>query len=374
MPERIALNPRALVQCRPPVGTRWACRCGILALAVVCGSVASAASGGDLQEAALETIAPAVHARLLGQERAQSLLFQALAKGQRRTDERDVLERMTRGLSASAPSAEPAPGVFTEFDALGPPGAALIRRAFAFQREVIAIYASRSAATRRDALDAAVRRYQNGPGVAVADAAKDMSILYDHPFTSFVPPVYPEAEPHRELPYPTLTRSMWAARWYGLAVIAPFEDFPAGPERDRALATVDARLRAKLSFGALPEAPPTELPLTPAIAPGLVALHEGAASIIDNLHMMLDVLADVLAHPAVRNRRAAVETVIAQFSDREYRCVQADEWIVVALRHSIFAQGGPALAPMTARERNSFSGVHGQHYGPRRLPPPCEPR
>jgi hypothetical protein len=53
--------------------------------------------------------------------------------------------------------------------------------------------------------------------------------------------------------------------------------------------------------------------------------------------------------------------------------VQEQEWIVVALRHSIFAQGGPALGTMTTYERNAFSGNHGQHYGPRRAPPACDP-
>lgn len=325
-------------------------------------------------ELSLETIAPAVHARLVGQERAQGLLFQTLMTRRGRIAEREVRQRLTRQLSASAISPAPDADADRGFDSLGPRAAELIRRAFAFQRDVIAIYASLSPADRKAALDAAVQRHQRGPGLAVADAAKDMSILYDHPYTSFVPPVPPEAEPHRELAYPSLTEAMWAARWYGLAVLTPLEDFLAGPERDRALETVEGRLRAKLSLGGLPEAPPTELPLAPAIAPGLVALHDRAASIIDNLHMMLDVIADVLVHPAVPDRRAAVATVIEQFSTRQYRCVQVDEWIVVGLRHSIFAQGGPALAVMTARERNAFSGVHGQHYGPRRLPPPCDPR
>jgi hypothetical protein len=270
-----------------------------------------------------------------------------------------------------APAAAPVAGGVEGGDALGLEAARLIRRAFAFEREVIAIHASHPAGARRAALDAAVARYQQGP--AVADAAKDMAILYDHPYTSFVPPVPPEAEPHRELRYPALTGAVWAARWYGLAVLTPLEDFPAGEERDRALAIVDDRLRAKLSRGVPPAALPTELPLAPAIAPGLVATHDRTAAIIDNLHMMLDVLADVLVHPGVKNRRAAVQTVVEQFSTRDHRCVQVDEWIVVALRHSIFAQGGPALAAMSARERNAFSGVHGQHYGPRRLPPPCDP-
>lgn len=319
----------------------------------------------------LRTLAPAVYARLMAQERAQDLLFQALAARQGNVAERAVRQRMTRLLGDAAPGARSEANTDPGFDTLGPNAARLIRRTFAFEREVVAILASRPPVERRAALDAAIRRYQAEPGVG--DAAKDMAILYDHPYTSFVPPVPPDREPHRELRYPMLTGTLWAARWYGLAVLTPFEDFPAGPERDQALAIVEGRLRAKLSLAQPPEALPTELPLAPAIAPGLVATHEGAASIIDNLHIMLDVLADVLVHPKVTSRRAAVQAVVEQFSTRQYRCVQVDEWIVVALRHSIFAQGGPALAAMTARERNAFSGVHGQHYGPRRLPPPCDP-
>jgi hypothetical protein len=330
---------------------------------------APAAVDVDADES-LRTLAPAVYARLVGQERAQGLFFATLA-ARSRVPERVVWPRLTDLLlnvtRTSGPVADGGQGL----DALGPEAARLIRRAFAFEREVIAIHAVHPAGTRRAALDVAIARYQQGP--AVADAAKDMAILYDHPYTSFVPPVPPEAEPRRVLRYPALTGALWAARWYGLAVLTQFEDVPAGAERDRFLAIVDERLRAKLSRGAPPAALPTELPLAPAIAPGLVATHDRAAAIVDNLHMMLDVLADVLVHPAVRNRRAAVQKVVDEFSTRHYRCVQVDEWIVVALRHSIFAQGGPALATMSARERNAFAGVHGQHYGPRRLPPPCDP-
>jgi hypothetical protein len=188
-----------------------------------------------------------------------------------------------------------------------------------------------------------------------------------------VPPTPPETQPRRALPYPTLTGVLWAARWYELAVLEPLEPFDNTVERNRNLATVAERLRGKLSFGTPPNAFPEELPLAPAIAPGLVLLHDRSASIIDNLNMMLDVLTDVLVHPKVANRRVAVDEVIAQFTDRQYRCVQIDEWIILALRHSIFAQGGPALSTMNTYERNGFSGAHGQHYGPRRPPPSCDP-
>jgi hypothetical protein len=354
-------------------------RCAIFGVALIgwttASSVRTAAQPGSSREGqglSLEAIAPALYARLIGVERAQGVLFGALSNRTGKLDEADVLQRMIRRVSETA-----AAGIDSEaergFEAIGKRGAALIRGGFAFDREVIAIYASRSPDERKSALDAAVRKYRSGAGLVLPDAAKDMSILYDHAYSSFVPPTPPELEPRRELPYPKLTGFMWAARWYELAVVEPLDAFGDPAERDRGLATVAERFRAKLSFGTPPNAFPTELPLAPAIAPGLVALHDRSAAVIDNLNMMLDIIADVLVHPAVADRRAALDEVIARFADRQYRCVQVDEWIVVALRHSIFAQGGPALASMTAQERNAFSGVHGQHYGPRRLPPACDP-
>ena len=259
------------------------------------------------------------------------------------------------------------------FAALGAPADAVIRRAYAFQREVAAVFASRPPHDRKAALDAAVARYRSRPDLALPDRAKDMTILYDHPYTSFIPPTPPNTEPRRRLAYPTLTGFAWSAHWYELAALQPLEPFSDKAERDRDLAIVADRLTRKLSFGKPPDAFPTELPLAPAIAPGLVALHERAAAIIDNLNLMQDVLTDVLMRPDVPNPKAVVNEVVAQFIDRQYRCVRADEWVVVALRHSIFEQGGPALGTMLQDERNAFSGGHGQHYAVKRAPPACGP-
>lgn len=121
------------------------------------------------------------------------------------------------------------------------------------------------------------------------------------------------------------------------------------------------RFYQKLSSGKPPNAFPTELPLAPSIAPELVTTHLRTAAIIDNLNMMQAVLADVLVHPKVANVRAAIDQVIAQFTDRDYRVVDEDDWIRMALRHSIFEQGGPALGIMTVSDRNG-SG-HLQHLG-----------
>jgi hypothetical protein len=199
-----------------------------------------------------------------------------------------------------------------------------------------------------------------------------MTILYDHRYTSFVPPKPPDTEPQRNLHYPKLTGFMWASHWYELALLEAL-DSPDTASRARALATVAGRFEQKLSGGVPLDGYPSELPLAPAIAPGLVAIHERAASIVDNLNMMLDVVTDVLVNAPLADRAAALDEVLSQFTNRNFRCVQDDEWIVVALRHSIFDQGGFALAPMKGYERNAASGGHGQHYAIKRAPPSCDP-
>jgi hypothetical protein len=71
------------------------------------------------------------------------------------------------------------------------------------------------------------------------------------------------------------------------------------------------------------------------------------------------VLEHVLAHPKVTNLPAALDEVIEQFTDPSYRVVDVEDWIRMALRHSIFEQGGPAIGVMTVSDRNG-SG-HLQH-------------
>ena len=116
----------------------------------------------------------------------------------------------------------------------------------------------------------------------------------------------------------------------------------------------------------LPVLPP-QLPLAPSIAPELVTTHLRTAAIIDNLNMMQAVLTDVLIHPKADDVRAELDQVIAQFTDRHHRVVDVDDWIRMALRHSIFEQGGPALGVMTVSDRNT-SG-HLQHLGGRGILP-----
>jgi len=321
----------------------------------------------------LAEISPTLHNRLIAIDRAQGVLYGALVAGGGTVDEGDVRRRMMRRLTDLDAVSRPDPEAERGFAALGARGAEIVRGAHAFHRDVAAASIVTPYRARRQALDAVVRQYRSRRTPSLPDAPKDMTILYDHPYTSFVAPEELNTEPSRQLRYPTLTGTLWAAHWFELAILTPLESFSDPIERERALEEVAQRFLRKLAEGKPPDAYPLELPLAPAIAPGLVSASERAASIVDNLNMMLDVLMDVLVHPDVPDRQAAVEDVFTQFTDRQYRCVRGDEWVLVALRHSIFAQGGPAMGGMNEFDRNAFSGNHGQHYGPRRAPPPCEP-
>jgi hypothetical protein len=175
-----------------------------------------------------------------------------------------------------------------------------------------------------------------------------MDILYDHPFTWAF-----------RTGYPDLGGFVWAGHWYQLAASEPLMLSKTPDERLAGLATVRSRYFAKLSYGEPPEFFPSELPLTPPIAPLLVSAHPRAAIILDNLNMLQDVLSDILVAPGAKDVQAALDETITQFLDPTFRVTDRYDWMVMALRHSIFNQGGPALGTMTRTERNN-SG-HAQH-------------
>ena len=123
--------------------------------------------------------------------------------------------------------------------------------------------------------------------------------------------------------------------------------------------TVTNRYYAKLSYGEPPQFFPSELPLAPAIAPGLIFLSPQSAMIWDNLSMMQEVLADVLASPQVEDVQAAVDEAVNWFMDPAEGVTDQDFWEIMALRHGIFFQGGYPIAVMTESERNL--GGHAAH-------------
>lgn len=337
----------------------------LLAQEPTSASEAQRGPAASTTEAAFRSKWPELHDLLDRLERAHGVMYGALVRNRGHVDEAEVQRAMRQRLDGPVNGATPDAEAERGYQALGPRAAALIRRAQAFHREVLAIFAEVEASQREQALDAAVERYASDGAPTLPDVPKDMSILYEHTYTPFVEENF---VPKRKQPYPSLTGLVWAGHWFRLAAQEPLEVGESLDEQRQGVSVVTERFRRKLSGGKPPDAFPSELPLAPSIAPGLISAHLRASAIIDNLNMFHDVLADVLVHPKVSNVQAAIDEVVQQFTDRGYRFVEVDDWITMALRHSIFAQGGPALRTMTQSDRNG-SG-HVQHTrGSRSIPP-----
>ncbi|MDP2283035.1 MAG: hypothetical protein Q8L06_02770, partial [Pseudohongiella sp.] len=104
------------------------------------------------------------------------------------------------------------------------------------------------------------------------------------------------------------------------------------------------------------------------VAPNLYSAHREAANIIDNLTAFHIVVADVLAHPDVADRQAALADVVAKYTDRENFLESEMDYLTFVLRGGIFNQGGPALGGMSQSERNrSRDALENPHVNINRL-------
>jgi len=302
---------------------------------------------------------PDVHDLLFRVERAHGVLFgQLAAEGDavRATGEDvptfgfelDMVERLTQLVQGEGTADDVADEASAGFAVLGERAAAIIAYGNAFYREVLGILADPLVADPRGAVQEAVDRYLSRPEVALPSAPKSMDILYDHP--------YHEAFRRG---YLDLDGVIWSGHWLKLAATEPLTDLRTHEERAAGLDTVMTRYYAKLSYGEPPQFFPSELPMAPAICPGLIFTNTEVAIIWDNLTMMQEVLADVLAAPDVTDVRAALEATVDHFMDPTFEITDQGGWESMALAHGIFFQGGYPLAVMTRSELNS--GGHAAH-------------
>jgi hypothetical protein len=91
---------------------------------------------------------------------------------------------------------------------------------------------------------------------------------------------------------------------------------------------------------------PTTMPMTVAVAPEFSRRHPRAAVIFDNLHMMHDIIADVLASPAIPKdrKRQVIHQQLEEFRTPVGNVISLEEWRGMADHMGgIAAMGGPAL-------------------------------
>lgn len=315
---------------------------------------ARAQATGEMGEAtALQKHYPNLYDLVVRLERAQGVLYDELAReGQVVREsgddvptfgfEFDMVDRLTFLVQGEGTADDEADAAESGYAGLGVRAGGVIRWGQAFQREVLSILSDPDIADRNAALADAVRQYQTRPEVALPSGPKDMDVLYGHEYALGFRSGYAD-----------LTGLLWAGHWLRLAATEPFADLPPGPAREAGVDTVTTRYFGKLSYGEPPEFFPSEIPLAPAIAPGFIWMSPESAMIWDNLSMLQEVLADVLASPTISDVPGGITATLDFFMDPVLAVTDQDEWEIMALRHGIFFQGGYPLALMLESERNA---------------------
>ncbi|HSJ05592.1 MAG TPA: hypothetical protein VK936_02745, partial [Longimicrobiales bacterium] len=143
--------------------------------------------------------------------------------------------------------------------------------------------------------------------------------------------------------FPKFNGLIWAYHWLQVGL---YEPLIAGRDADERQAMVSATVaRFWQMLETPPETMPYLMPMTAAVAPLFTERYPEIAIIFDNLHMMHDVVSDILASPEVpRNRkRAEIIRAVELFRDDTSFITSRDEWRRMAEGMGLENQGGPAV-------------------------------
>lgn len=166
--------------------------------------------------------------------------------------------------------------------------------------------------------------------------------------------------------YPKFNGLIWAYHWLQVGL---YEPLIAGLTPDEKKAGVQA---AVARFWDMLKEPPASMPhvmpMTATVAPEFTRRHPRAATIFDNLHMMHDIISDILAADTVprAKKRDVISAVLVEFRDSTRNVMTRDEWLTMGTHMGgIWAMGGPALrilgaaaAPDTVAPMQARMGHH----------------
>jgi hypothetical protein len=138
---------------------------------------------------------------------------------------------------------------------------------------------------------------------------------------------------------------IWAYHWLQVGLYEPLLGAGSPSARQAGVAQTLAHFwRMVDTPGGFPEA----MPMTAAVAPRFTARHPRAAAIFDNLHMMHDIISDILLSDRVPRRLKAttIETALAEFRDGSKNVMSTEEWMGMAeMMGGAARMGGVAWPP-----------------------------
>jgi hypothetical protein len=143
--------------------------------------------------------------------------------------------------------------------------------------------------------------------------------------------------------HPKFNGLIWAYHWLQVGLYEPFIEGKSKPEKKAGVQATVARFWSMLEDP--PNRFPKYMPMTSAIAPMFSAAHPRAAVIFDNLHMMHDIISDILTADTIPQDRKGemINQQLDKLQDPLRDVMSMDEWRMMAHHMGgVGSMGGPA--------------------------------
>jgi hypothetical protein len=130
--------------------------------------------------------------------------------------------------------------------------------------------------------------------------------------------------------YPKFNGLIWAYHWLQVGLYEPYLEGQTEAERKAGVQATLARFWSMLEDP--PSRMPKVMPMTSAVAPKFSAAHPRAAVIFDNLHMMHDIISDVLTADAIPHEKKGrmIDGQLDKLQDPTRDVMSLEEWRMMA--------------------------------------------
>ncbi len=269
--------------------------------------------------------------------------------------EEEIYNRLTRRVLVQPPRLPLAESAIAiRYAQLAPEALAMFHWAHVLHRQSYDILADErlSMAEKDAAMAELLRYYRSRPDLAFSTQPKSMDIMDGQHYSLAF----------RER-FPKFNGLIWAYHWLQIGLYEPMLAGTTGDERQALVKATVARFWQMLDSP--PDRMPYLMPMTAAVAPRFAERYPEIAIVFDNLHMMHDVVSDILASEQVprRNRRAEIMRAVAMFRDDTSYATTREEWRRMAVGMGVHNQGGPSvgflqeLPTPTVRRGQSMAGM-----------------
>jgi hypothetical protein len=161
--------------------------------------------------------------------------------------------------------------------------------------------------------------------------------------------------------HPTFNGLIWAYHWLQVGLYEPMLAADTRPERKAGVDAAIARFWSMIEE----ERYPRTMPMSAVVAPEFSRRHPRAAMIFDNLHMMHDIISDILTSPSIpaNRKRETIYRQLREFRDPTKNVMSMEEWRSMgAHMGGIDAMGGPVIGePRPAQKPAPAAEHHHDH-------------